>query len=363
MSSEVPFYDPGQSYEDNYENGPFGSFSDGRKIEDPLRSPQHEFMGHKVNLPFGIPAGPLLNSNYIKAAFEKGFDVAVYKTVRAGEFPCHPFPNVLGVHLDGDLTMQRANEPIFADTNYTNPISITNSFGVPSKDPSVWQEDARRAMSFAGEGQVMVLSFMGTVKPNQTAEEFVQDFVRTAELSKETGARILEGNLSCPNIGNEGLVCYNLDMTERVTHATRDKVGDIPLIWKVGYFESDADLKRLAKIMHDTHSGISVINTIPATIVDINGNQALPGSPARLKSGVCGSVIKWAGMDMVKRLDRIRKEDGYEFSIDGVGGVTTVQDYFDYKEAGADAVFSATGAMWHPNLALEIKREVKKRAA
>lgn len=356
------FYDPQKSYEDNYREGPFGDFASGVKIEDPLKPPTQEFMGFSVNLPFGIPAGPLLNSNFVRGAFERGFDIAVYKTVRANDFPCHPFPNVLGVHIDGDLTLDRAKEPIIADDNYDEPISITNSFGVPSKDPSVWQEDVKKALSYAGEGQVLVLSFMGTVKPNQTAEEFVQDFVNAGMLSAETGAPILEGNLSCPNIGNEGLVCYNLDMTERITHETRDKIGDIPLIWKVGYFESDTDLKRLAKIMHDTRSGISVINTIPATIVDKDGNQALPGSPARLKSGVCGSVIKWAGIDMVKRLDRIRKEEGYAFSIDGVGGVVSPQDYFDYKEAGADAVFSATGAMWNTDLALQIKQEVKKRA-
>ena len=35
---KVPFYDPSKSYEDNYEEGPFGSFADGvdlRKNEEP----------------------------------------------------------------------------------------------------------------------------------------------------------------------------------------------------------------------------------------------------------------------------------------------------------------------------------------
>lgn len=355
------FYDPKRSYEDNYDQGPFGDFSDGKKIEDPLKPPMHEFLGHKVNLPFGIPAGPLLNSNFVKAAFDKGFDVAVYKTIRADVFPSHPFPNVLPIHIEGDLTIERAKSPIVAGTEYVQPLSITNSFGVPSKNPSIWQEDAKKAMSYAGEGQVMVLSFMGTVRPNQTEEEFIADFVRAAELSAETGAKILEGNLSCPNIGNEGLVCYNLNTTRKVVNKTREKLGDIPLIWKVGYYESDKDLEVLAQIADESRSSLSVINTIAAPIVDKDGNQALPGSPARLKSGVCGSVIKWAGIDMVKRLDRIRKEKDYNFAIDGVGGVLTAQDYFDYKEAGADAVFSATGAMWNSDLALEIKNEVKRR--
>ncbi len=264
------------------------------------------------------------------------------------------------MHIEGDLTLERAKEPILADTNYTKPISITNSFGVPSKDPSVWQEDVQKAMTYVGEGQVLVLSFMGTVKKNQTEKEFISDFVLAAQLAHETGALILEGNLSCPNIGNEGLVCYNLNITRRIVNAVREKIGSTPLIWKVGYYESDVQLSELAKIAHETNSSLSVINTMPGIIIDSHGKQALPGSPARLRSGVCGASIKWAGIDMVKRLHNIRMLKGYNFTIDGVGGVISPEDYFDYKDAGADGVFSATGAMWNVNLAHEIKQEVKK---
>ncbi|MGE5042453.1 MAG: diguanylate cyclase [Candidatus Levyibacteriota bacterium] len=355
-----PFYDPLKSYEENYDKGPFSSFADGIKLEDPIKTTSYEFLGQKVNLPFGIPAGPLLNSKFVKAAFEKGFDIPVYKTVRAGIFPCHPNPNVLAVHVDGDLTMERAKNPLIADTNYDDPISITNSFGVPSKDPSIWQEDAKKAMSYAGEGQVMVLSFMGTVRPDQTAEEFVADFALSAKLAHETGAKILEANLSCPNIGNEGLVCYNLEMTKKVAEAIRKEIDNTPLILKVGYYQNDEDLEKLAKIVNESANSVSAINTIAAPIVDRDGNQALPGSPMRLKSGVCGACIKWAGLDTVKRLKKIREEKGYKFSIEGVGGVTKPEDFFEYQKAGADAVFSATGAMWNPELAIEIKEKIAR---
>ena len=46
------------------------------------------------------------------------------------------------------------------------------------------------------------------------------------------------------------------------------------------------------------------------------------------------------------------------FSITGVGGVMTPEDYLDYRSAGADVVMSATGAMWNPYLAEEIKASV-----
>lgn len=352
---QTPFYDPNKSYDENYDKGPFGTFKYG-KVFKQQGEREHDFLGQKVYLPFGIPAGPLINSNFCKGAYDQGFNICVYKTVRSTTFPCHPFPNILSVKVDGDLTLEKAQGKLVADNNYIDPISITNSFGVPSKEASVWQEDVKKAISYAGKGQVLVLSFMGTVKENQTAEEFVADYALAAKLAFATGAKVLETNLSCPNIGNEGLVCYNLEMTEKVCQAIRKEIGDTPLILKVGYYKNDEDIKKLVEIAAKYAQAISSINTIQTEIVDKEGNHPLPGK-MRTRSGVCGASIKWAGLDMVRRL---RKVIGDRLQgtvkIIGVGGVTKAEDYFEYTDAGADFVMSATGAMWNPYLAKEIKK-------
>ncbi len=349
-----PFYDPLKSYDNNYESGPFGFFADKQTVEN-KGEPTYDFHGHNVYAPLGIPAGPLLNSAFCAAAFRKGFDIAVYKTVRSDVFPCHPFPNVLAIHPDGDLDPEALSKPVIADTTYSEPLSITNSFGVPSKDPAIWQEDVRKAIAAEGMGQVLVLSFMGTVLSDQTQEEFIEDYVRAAKLSHETGAKVLETNLSCPNIGNEGLVCYNLDVTEKIAKGIRGVIGDTPFILKVGYYKEDADLERLAEIVSEYADGVSGINTLQAEVRNEAGEQALPGSPARLRSGVCGAGIKWAGLDFVRRMKAIKEKRGFTFSLEGVGGVTRPEDYKEYRDAGADVVMSATGAMWNPYLAKEIK--------
>ena len=230
----VPFYDPQKTYDENYNSGPYGAFTDGH-IYKQIGEPILDFLGEKVYTPFGIPAGPLVNSKFCKGAFEKGFDVCVYKTVRSAFYPCHPFPNILSVKIDGQLTLRKAKNKLIADDNFQTPISITNSFGVPSKDVSVWQKDVKKAISYAGIGQILVLSFMGTVKENQTSQEFINDWAITARKAKETGAKILEVNLSCPNIGNEGLVCYDLKLTEKICKVVRNEISECPLILKVGY--------------------------------------------------------------------------------------------------------------------------------
>lgn len=352
----VPFYDPKKSYEENYNEGPFGDFADG-KVFGQEGDPTYDFLGQKVFLPFGIPAGPLVNGNFVKAAFEKGFDICVYKTVRASTYPCHPYPNILAIHFEGeDLTLDALGKNLLADDQYQDPISITNSFGVPSRKADVWQEDVKKAISYAGKGQVMVLSFMGTVKKDQTQQEFIDDFILAGKLAKETGAKILEANLSCPNIGNEGLVCYNLEVTEKVVKGIRNVIGNTPLVLKVGYYKNDSDLEKLAEIANGYANDVAGINTMQASkIVGKNGEQALPG-PNRLRSGVCGHGIKWAGIETVRKLADIKDKNNYKYKITGVGGVLFPDDYFDYKKAGADAVMSATGAMWNPNLAQEIKK-------
>ncbi len=351
---QTPFYDPNKSYDENYASGPFGAFADG-EVYSQSGEPQHDFLGQKVYLLFGIPAGPLLNSNFCKAAFEKGFDICVYKTVRADVFPCHAFPNILAVHFEGDdLTTERLKQNLKADEDYKHPLSITNSFGVPSRKPEIWQQDVKKAISYAGKGQVLVLSFMGTVKKDQTQKEFVEDFILAAKLAYETGARILEANLSCPNIGNEGLVCYNLEVTKQVVEGIRKVIGNTPLILKIGYYHNENDLEKLAEIANEYANDVAGINTLQAIVVNEVGEQALPG-PNRLRSGVCGYGIKWAGIEIVKKLAQIRKKNKYSFSISGVGGVISVKDYLEYRQAGADAVMSATGAIWNPYLAQEIK--------
>ena len=275
MSDFEPFYDVSRSYEDNYEQGPFGAFAEALKDGNGAdaagttsEGASASFLGQPVNLPFGIPAGPLLNSRFTTAAFRMGFDLATYKTVRSRAWGCNPFPNVLAVHpksADGSLTPGSAelDEGVLADTNYEQPISISNSFGVPSQSPDVWQPDMRAAIEAAGPGQVLVPSFQGSRVEGMSEEEYIADHATTARLVKETGAKLMVMNTSCPNEGHNRLLCHNPLLVGRITEAVKQEIGE--------------------------------------------------------------------------------------------GGVVSPADYQAYRNAGADSVMSATGAMWDAELAHKIK--------
>ena len=349
---QTPFYNPQKTYEENFTKGPFGAFAKTQAIVRQGES-NHNFLGQKVYLPFGIPAGPLLNAKFVQAAFNQGFDLCVYKTVRTRAYTCHPWPNVLGVKIKGDLTLKLAENNLQAEPSYSEPLSITNSFGVPSMDPDFWQKDMAQAVQAAGRGQVLIGSFQGTKKEGGTVADLIQDYVLAARLVKETGAKILEANLSCPNEGTADLLCFDTDRVRLITEKIKNEIGNTPLILKLAYFKDDEHLQNYVQQVGPLIDGLSVINTIAAPIIDLAGQQALPGE-GRLRSGVCGAAIKWAGLEMVSRLAKLRQEFGQKFAIIGVGGVTVADDYFAYMQTGADAVMSATGAMWRPDLALEI---------
>jgi dihydroorotate dehydrogenase len=92
--------------------------------------------------------------------------------------------------------------------------------------------------------------------------------------------------------------------------------------------------------------------------VDKHVNQALPGE-GRVRSGIAGEGIKWAGLEMTRKFKKIRDEFEYAYAIVGVGGVFTADDFLEYRNAGADVVMSVTGAMWNPYLAKEIKERLE----
>src|ERR1700729_944022 len=296
-----PFYDPARSYTDNFNDGPFGLFV-GPEYHPPGGNPQHSFLGHKVYEPFGIPAGPLLNSRFVNAALDMGFDIPVYKTVRTRKYASHPWPNVLAVKVDGDLTLDKTR--LVASRDYSEPLSITNSFGVPSYDPEFWQPDMADAVQHAGPGQIVVGSFQGTKSESGSVDAYIADFVTGARLLKQTGVKIVEVNLSCPNEGTANLLCFDVDRAHRVVERIREEIGSLGLMVKAAYFRDEERLRAFVREVGPVVDGIVAINTLPAKILDANGAQALPGE-GRLSSGVCGRSIRWAGLEMSGRLARL----------------------------------------------------------
>src|SRR5437868_4343884 len=107
-------YDPSKTYDENFDKGPFSGGE--TALYKDRGEPKFEFLGKKIYSPFGIAAGPLLNSKFADYAFKRGFDVNVYKTQRSVPAKVNDFPNVLYLDIDGDLTMAKAQKPLVGRT-------------------------------------------------------------------------------------------------------------------------------------------------------------------------------------------------------------------------------------------------------
>jgi dihydroorotate dehydrogenase (NAD+) catalytic subunit len=348
---EPPIYDIRKTYLENADQGPFfkGPLP---KRNFPPKEKWSDFLGYPVASPIGVPAGPLLASNWIALAGKLGFDIPTYKTIRSSSHPSHPLPNMVFVDTHGMIRRERAHE--IATLVHQPPpdlegLAVTNSFGMPSKSPSFLLEDIPRANATLQEGQVLVVSVVGTVRDNCT---FIEDFVQAAFLAKEAGAKIIEANFSCPNVDkSEGCLYMSATTVADIGKAIVKAIAPIPLIIKVGLFTEIAQMRDVfCAAAQAGIRAISGINTVSMAVVNATGQSAL--GPQRLTSGICGGPIRQVALHFIEQAAQMNAREKLDLTLIGVGGITLPEHFDQFLSAGAHVAMSATGMMWDPYLAM-----------
>src|SRR5438128_6910507 len=183
--TKLPRYDIRQSYDWNYANAP----SEAPGVEIPPFPGQWDFCGIPVDSPLGMPAGPLLNSGWILYYARLGFSVLTYQTVRSVFRACYEPPNLLPVAA----AQLSGNDDVVTPTSESASWAI--SFGMPSKDPAVWQRDVEIARKGLAPGQALSVSVVATPQPGWTLDDMAHDFVRCARWARDAGAQAVEANL------------------------------------------------------------------------------------------------------------------------------------------------------------------------
>jgi dihydroorotate dehydrogenase (NAD+) catalytic subunit len=345
-------YDIKKTYLENAQKGPFFS----EKIPERVFPPKEkwiDFLGFKIASPIGIPAGPLLTSNWIKLAAELGYDVVTYKTIRSREHPSHPLPNMIFVDTKGQVSTQK--EVIETEITPSNmeDLAVTNSFGMPSMSSQFLMEDIPRANRCLKPGQIMIVSVVGTPRPN---ENFQEDFVQAALLAKDTGAKIVEANFSCPNVEKkEGCLYMSSDTVSELTKALVKALSPVPLILKMGVFPNLQQMREVfVAAAKSGAAGICGINSVSMHVINKQREPAL--GPKRTSSGICGGPIREEALRFIQEAVKINQKEKLGLTIMGCGGITT-EDHFDqFLSAGAEVAMTATGMMWDPFLALRYHR-------
>ena len=345
-----PLYDPSLSWEENAKRGPCFSAPYPER-QWPSRDQWVDFLGHPVASRIGIAAGPLLNAQWIDVAGHLGFDIPTYKTIRSRSHPPHPTPNVVFVDAPESLDPQQLPAKLHPAENAPEclqDLAITNSFGNPSMDPNFLVEDIARAKASLADGQVLVVSCVGSDWPDTTLTD---DFVTVAGLAKSAGAPVIEINFSCPNVqSRDGSLFLDPEGVYATASRVVQAVAPIPVIVKMGVFPSLEHQQR--SLVAAARAGVRAvcgINTIPMRLSNLDGTPTL--GPKRASCGICGNPIRRAALQWVSQTRQIVDNDKLDLTIIGVGGVTQAEHFADLLNAGADFATCATGMMWDGYLA------------
>lgn len=361
------YYDINKSYEENYNQGPFITKYPPVRDLSKLADNNSLLFGYKLNTKLGIAAGPLLNGKYVLGLAKCGFDLLTYKTVRSTKYACHPAPNCVYVDTKGQIPVDKIGSDLIMKQNpptNIDDITITNSFGMPSEDPAVWQKDVAETNAKLGEGQLMIVSVVGTSPTTVVSEEekqelFIKDFAKVAKLAKEAGAKVIEANFSCPNVKKDtGAIYTNPEISSKIIKAIKQEIGDIPLLVKVGFFADYNIMKTvIEKNIEAGANGFCGINTLSMKVYkdELKNDAALPlgvGNFNRLTAGLCGAGIKDRSLEFIINFKKIVSElNKKDIILLTTGGITKIDDIEEREKLGVDGILSTTGSMWNYNLA------------
>lgn len=171
-----------------------------------------------------------------------------------------------------------------------------------------------------------------------------------ARRAGELGADGIEVNCGCPNVWRGGRqkqpVSYCFDDLVNVCFEVKEALVDFDIPWwvKSSPHCSEEGLSSFAKaITYAMAGGVTAVNTFGiATHLHQNGRAAT--TPNGGIAGMGGKALKPIGLANVRELRRLLPPD---FFIIGCGGITTVNDVFDYMRSGAGAVQVASAYMAH----------------
>lgn len=349
MDSE-PIYKIEKSYQENLEQGPF--FTGTIPVRRwPESSTWVDFLGHKVASRIGVPAGPLLNANWVILAAQLGFDIVTYKTIRSQKHSAHPVPNMVYIankgsirHGGSDIVVEAKQPPVSMEE-----LALTNSFGIPSQGPEFLVQDIAKAKKALHEGQVMIVSIVGTPREG---EDFVEDFVQAARVARAGGAEIIEADFSCPNVvSKEGSIHLDPVAISMISRAIVKEIKDIPLVIKLGVIPTKEKLREVmvAAKRADVRA-VCGINTVSKKVIKEDGTPALGAN--RLTAGVCGGPIREEALHFIRMARAVNREEKLDLTLMLTGGAVLPEHFDLFLAEGADIAMSGVGMMWDPYLAM-----------
>jgi len=225
------------------------------------------------------------------------------------------------------------------------PSGMLNAIGL--QNPGVEAFCATDLPFLAGAGATVVASLVG---------RSAADFGRlAARLAGEPAVRLLELNLSCPNVEHRGEVFATdagmaAEVVRRVKAAARQ-----PVLAKLT--ADVTDLVAIARAVVDAGAdGLTLINTLLGMAVDVHhGRPRL----AAVTGGLSGPAIRPVAVRCVWQVASALPG----VPIVGTGGVATAEDAAELLLVGATAVAVGTASFANPRAVVEVAAGLERYLA
>ena len=179
-----------------------------------------------------------------------------------------------------------------------------------------------------------------------------EDFATVvSSLDDASGVAGYELNVSCPNVKAGGME-FGADPQALRDVVTRSRAATRrPIFVKLS--PTLADIGKSAQIAADAGAdGISVVNTLPGLVIDVESHRPALGFGT---GGVSG-----AGLLPVGVLATHKVAKAVSLPVIGVGGISKATDIVQYVIAGASLVAVGTAAMQKPKLAVKLVDDLEE---
>lgn len=311
---------------------------------------KYSFLGKKLISPIVVSAGSASGHFWTDFYLKMGFGAVIEKTRRTSHRPSNKVPNIAIIHST-KLSKKSLGKPVIASLDpddFNKYKSVTNSFGNPSPQMSVWGPELKRQKKAVGEGQMLGCSVTATIKGSTDMKGVVEDLLKAAKMAVKNGADFVEFNLACPNVienSEEGEMFQDEDLVKCLFSEFKKRFPKTPTGFKFGLYKSKKQMRTVLKAAGKNLDYLSGINAVSNPVVDKKGKEILPG---RGSSGVCGKLLQDIALEAIKWASQIRKEEKLKFQILGGGGVVEIKDVDRYQKAGADIIQVSTISLADP---------------
>ena len=221
------------------------------------------------------------------------------------------------------------------------PAGMLNSIGL--QNPGVEAVLERYAGRWAGWEVPVIVNVAG---------ESVEDYVAvTRRLDGHPGVAGIELNISCPNVGRDGLqFALDAGSAAQVTAAVR-AATDLPLMVKLS--PAAPDVRAIAKAIEAAGAdSISAVNTLSGMALDRVRRRPLLGNTY---GGLSGPALKPVALRIVYEVAQ-----AVRIPIVAIGGIGALDDVLDFLLAGAVAVQVGTAVFADPLLPVRLAEQLEE---